>query len=147
MPNKGFALQATLQFETRLQEFRLWSSKLDGSWQAMPSITTFLTTHAPSLVHSEGVCLLLTHQGNSKTDLMLINLWNSTANKFRIDCFISDLSMRRTSTASGSLENLKGGHHEELYPHYHLVMSRHSIYIRAISKAWIWEFGDTTRKL
>ena len=66
------------------------------------------------------------------TDLMLmINLLNSTAYKFRIDCFISDLSMRRTSTASGSLENLKG-HHEELYPHYHLVMSRHSIYIRTV---------------
>ena len=56
---------------------------------------------------------------------------NSTAYKFRIDFFISDLSMRRTSTASGSLENLKG-HHEELYPHYHLVMSRHSIYIRTV---------------
>ena len=41
--------------------------------------------------------------------------------------------MRRTSTASGSLENenLKG-HHEELYPHYHLVMSRHSIYNRTV---------------
>ena len=31
--------------------------------------------------------------------------------------------MRRTNTASGSLENLKS-HNEELYPHYHLVMSR-----------------------
>ena len=61
------------------------------------------------------------------------NLLNSTAYKFQIDCFISDLSMRRTNTASGSLENLKG-HHEELYPHYHLVMSRHSIYIRTVSK-------------
>ena len=60
---------------------------------------------------------------------------NSTASQFQIDCFISDLSMRRTNTASGSLENLKG-HHEELYPHYHLVMSRHSIYIRTVSSIY-----------
>jgi hypothetical protein len=33
------------QFETRLQEFGLRGSYLDGSWQAMPSITTFLSTH------------------------------------------------------------------------------------------------------
>ena len=43
MPNKGFALLAAGQFATRLQEFGLWGSYLDGSWQAMPSITTFLT--------------------------------------------------------------------------------------------------------
>ena len=42
MPNKGFALVAAGQFETRLQEFGLRGSYLDGSWQAMPSITTFL---------------------------------------------------------------------------------------------------------
>ena len=40
MPNKGFALVAAGQFETRLQEFGLRGSYLDGSWQAMPSITT-----------------------------------------------------------------------------------------------------------
>ena len=75
----------------------------------------------------------LTHQSNFTTELMLIiqTYWIQLHTNFGIDLFISDLSMRRTSTASGSLENLKG-HHEELYPHYHLVMSRHSIYIRTV---------------
>ena len=45
VPNKGFALLAAGQFATRLQEFGLWGSYLDGSWQAMPSITTFLTPY------------------------------------------------------------------------------------------------------
>jgi hypothetical protein len=31
MPNKGFALLAAGQFATRLQEFGLWGSSLDGS--------------------------------------------------------------------------------------------------------------------
>jgi hypothetical protein len=43
--NKGFALLAAGQFVTRLQEFGLRGSYLDGSWQAMPSITTFLTDY------------------------------------------------------------------------------------------------------
>ena len=75
----------------------------------------------------------LTHQSNFTTELMLIiqTYWIQLHTNFGIDLFISDLSMRRTSTASGSLENLKG-HHEELYPHYHLVMSRHSRYIRTV---------------
>ena len=75
----------------------------------------------------------LTHQSNFTTELMLIiqTYWIQLHTNFGIDLFISDLSMRRTSTASGSLENLKG-HHEELYPHYHLVMSRHCIYIRTV---------------
>ena len=42
VPNKGFVLLDAGQFATRLQEFRLRGSYLDGSWQAMPSITTFL---------------------------------------------------------------------------------------------------------
>ena len=42
---------------------------------------------------------------------------------FQLGFSFLDLSMRRTNTASGSLENLKS-HNEELYPHYHLVMSR-----------------------
>ena len=46
MPNKGFALVAAGQFETRLQELGLQGSYLDGSWQAMPSITTFLSCQA-----------------------------------------------------------------------------------------------------
>ena len=41
MPNKGFALLAAGQFVTRLQDFGLWGSYLDGSWEAMPSITAF----------------------------------------------------------------------------------------------------------
>ena len=45
MPNKGFALLAAGQFETRLQEFGLRGSYLDGTWEAMLSITTFLTYH------------------------------------------------------------------------------------------------------
>ena len=48
MPNKGFALVAAGQFETRLQELGLRGSYLDGSRQAMPSITTFLIS-APSI--------------------------------------------------------------------------------------------------
>ena len=43
VPNKGFALLSAGQFETRLQELRLRGSYLNGRWQAMPSITTFLT--------------------------------------------------------------------------------------------------------
>ena len=43
VPNKGFALLAAGQLETRLQELRLRGSYFDGSWQAMPSITTFLS--------------------------------------------------------------------------------------------------------
>ena len=42
VPKKGFALLVAGQFATRLQEFGLWDSYLDGSWQAMPSIKTFL---------------------------------------------------------------------------------------------------------
>ena len=52
MPNKGFAFVAAGQFETRLQELGLQGSYLDGSWQAMPSITTFLTTDADPGVSS-----------------------------------------------------------------------------------------------
>ena len=40
---QGFALLAAGQFATRLQEFGLWGSLLDGSWPAIPLITTFLT--------------------------------------------------------------------------------------------------------
>ena len=59
MPNKGFDLLVAGQFATRLQEFGLRSSYLDGSWQATPSITTFLSVHSiipvsiyPSLINS-----------------------------------------------------------------------------------------------
>ena len=37
-----------------------------------------------------------------------------------------DLNLRRNYTASGSLDNLHHGHHDEQsYPHYHSVLSRH----------------------
>ena len=48
VPNKDFALLAAGQFETRMQEFGLWTSWLDGSWQAMPSILPYMVPPAPT---------------------------------------------------------------------------------------------------
>ena len=40
---KGFDLLDACQSAASLQEFGFWGSSLDGSWQAMPSLTTFLS--------------------------------------------------------------------------------------------------------
>ena len=45
LPNKCVALLVAGQFATRLQEFGLRDSLFDGSWQAMPFITTFLNVN------------------------------------------------------------------------------------------------------
>ena len=72
------------QFETRLQKFGLWTSSLDGSWQATPSITTFLSATSITLL---GFIKLNYFNQSLLTLLILPNNYTNLFGKNK-NCFI-----------------------------------------------------------